>query len=159
MATDRIQAETFDDPCPAGVTDVGVVVADAWQSRGIGAALMCALVTRAQARGVTTLTMDVLPSNGRVLAMIIGHWPDAVIEQTPDSLEIRISLPRPQVRHPHLVQPPAIAGAVGLIGCVRPDAGAQREQARNREHAAIWSNALRILRHGRRSACDVPHRA
>jgi GNAT superfamily N-acetyltransferase len=94
MATDRLQAQTFEDRCPARVTDVGVVVADAWQRRGVGAALMRALVARARARGVPTLAMDVLPSNGRVLAMIIGHWPEAVIGQTADSLEIRIPLPR-----------------------------------------------------------------
>src|SRR5439155_1365870 len=65
--------------CPdaSRVTDVGVVVADAWQRRGVGAALMRALIARAQARGVTALAMDVLPGNRRVLAMILGHWPDA----------------------------------------------------------------------------------
>src|SRR6185436_15625 len=49
---------------------VGHVVADAWQRRGVGAALMRALIARAQARGVTALAMDVLPGNRRVLAMI-----------------------------------------------------------------------------------------
>jgi GNAT superfamily N-acetyltransferase len=60
-------------------TDIGVVVADAWQARGVGSALMRALITGAQARGVTSLTMDVLPANHRVLAMITGHWPAARI--------------------------------------------------------------------------------
>jgi GNAT superfamily N-acetyltransferase len=148
MATDRIQVRTLEDPCPAGVTDVGVVVADAWQRRGVGAALMRALVARAQARGVTTLAMDVLPSNGRVLAMIIGHWPEAVIRQTPDSLDIRIPLPQPRVRHAHMVRPLASVGAVSLLGRVRRDAGAHREHARSHKHPGIWSNALRIIRIG-----------
>ena len=85
-----------------------MVVADGWQRRGVGAALMRALVIRAQARGVTSLAMDVLPGNRQVLAMIIGHWPDAAIARSPDSLEIRIPLPRYQPRrqqHPRR-QPP-----------------------------------------------------
>ena len=74
-------------------TDVGVVVADAWQRRGVGAALMRALVARAQARGVTSLAMDVLPGNRRVLAMILDHWPDAAVGRNPDSIDISIPLP------------------------------------------------------------------
>ncbi len=81
------------DACGTRETDVGVVVADAWQRRGVGAALMRALVTRAQARGVTSLVMDVLPENRRVLAMIIAHWPETVIAHSADSLDFRIPLP------------------------------------------------------------------
>ena len=72
-------------------TDIGVVVADAWQRRGVGAALMRALVARAQARGVMSLAMDVLPGNRRVLAMVLAHWPDAAVGHSPDSLDIRES--------------------------------------------------------------------
>jgi len=85
-----------------GATDIGVVVADAWQRRGVGAALMRALIARAQARGVTSLAMDVLPGNRRVLAMIVGHWPEAVLRRSADGVDIRIPLPsyraRPVVR-------------------------------------------------------------
>ena len=97
------------DPCGTWVTDIGVVVADAWQRRGVGAALMRALVTRAQARGVTSLAMDVLPGNRQVLGMIIGHWPDAAIDHAPDSLDIRIPLPRYQ---PPRAQPRPASGQV-----------------------------------------------
>src|SRR6201986_310857 len=71
--------------CPdaSRVADVGVVVADAWQRRGVGAALMRALIARAQARGVTALAMHVLPGNRRVLAMILGHWPCAAARHPP----------------------------------------------------------------------------
>ena len=102
MATDRTEAEASGDPCGARETSVGIVVADAWQRRGVGAALMRALVTRAQARGVTSLAMDVLPGNRRVLAMIVGHWPEAVIRHSPDSLDIRIPLPRFQLPQPQV---------------------------------------------------------
>jgi GNAT superfamily N-acetyltransferase len=76
-------------------TDVGVVVADAWQRRGVGATLMRALIDRAQARGVTALAMDVLPGNRRVLAMVLAHWPQAAVGRAPDSVDIRIPLARP----------------------------------------------------------------
>jgi len=74
-------------------TDVGVVVADAWQRRGVGAALMRALVDRAQARGVISLAMDVLPGNRRVLAMVLAHWPEAAVKHGPDGVDIRVPLP------------------------------------------------------------------
>ncbi len=88
------------NPCGTQMTDVGVVVADAWQRRGVGAALMRALILRAQARGVTSLAMGVLPANRRVLAMIMGHWPDVTVGHSPDSLDIRIPLPWYQPRRP-----------------------------------------------------------
>ena len=74
-------------------TDVGIVVADAWQRRGVGAALMRGLVARARARGVKSLAMDVLPGNRRVIAMILAHWPDAAVGRNPDSIDISIPLP------------------------------------------------------------------
>jgi GNAT superfamily N-acetyltransferase len=103
-------------------TDVGVVVADAWQRRGVGATLMRALIDRAQARGVTALAMDVLPGNRRVLAMVLAHWPQAAVGRAPDSVDIRIPLPppdpRPRAGHPAvwpLVRPPVppLAAAAG----------------------------------------------
>src|SRR5262249_14747553 len=88
--------------CPEAsrITDVGVVVADAWQRRGIGAALMRALIARAQARGVRALDMAGLPGNRGVLAMILSHWPDAAVGHSPDGLDIHITLPpaRPSPR-------------------------------------------------------------
>jgi ribosomal protein S18 acetylase RimI-like enzyme len=101
MAADR---PAPGDPGAAGgpeqprATDVGVVVADAWQRRGVGATLMRALIDRAQARGVTALAMDVLPGNRRVLAMIVAHWPQAAVGRAPDSVDIRIPLPQPDQR-------------------------------------------------------------
>jgi GNAT superfamily N-acetyltransferase len=91
MAVDRA------DPRGARVTDIGVVVDDAWQGRGVGAALMRAIVTGAQARGVTVLEMDVLDSNRQVLAMVTGHWPAARVERTADGLAIRVRLPQASV--------------------------------------------------------------
>ena len=69
-----------------------MVVADAWQGRGVGAALMRALVRRAQARGVTGVSMDVLPSNRAVLAMITSHWAAARTDRSADSVTVQIQL-------------------------------------------------------------------
>jgi GNAT superfamily N-acetyltransferase len=64
-------------PPGAATTEIGVVVADAWQGRGVGSGLVRALASRARTRGATTLVMEVMAENRRVLAMIAGRWPDA----------------------------------------------------------------------------------
>jgi GNAT superfamily N-acetyltransferase len=64
-------------PPGAAATEIGVVVADGWQGRGVGSGLMRALAARARARGATTLVMEVMAENRRVLTMIAGRWPDA----------------------------------------------------------------------------------
>ncbi len=97
-------------PRGAHACDVGVVVADAWQSRGVGSALMRALITGARARGVTSLIMDVLPGNRRMFAMIAGHWPAARTERSADFVTFRIQLPRQRQQRPR-VQPAALAPA------------------------------------------------
>lgn len=91
MASDRAGAGQ-----PAGplTTDIGVVVADTWQGRGVGSALIRALTGRAQARGVTSIVMDVLHANRRVLAMILRRWPAAGITRYPDCLTLHVRLPR-----------------------------------------------------------------
>jgi ribosomal protein S18 acetylase RimI-like enzyme len=88
-------AMAADRGCPSDsrLTDIGVVVADAWQGQGVGSALVRALITSAQARGVTSVTMDVLPGNHKVLAMIKGHWPEARTGYSRDYGTIRVQLP------------------------------------------------------------------
>jgi GNAT superfamily N-acetyltransferase len=87
MAADRGR------PCDSRLTDIGVVVADAWQGQGVGSALVRALITSAQARGVTSVAMDVLPGNHKVLAMIKDHWPEARTGWSRDYETICIQLP------------------------------------------------------------------
>lgn len=48
-------------------TELGVLVADAWQGRGVGRALVAALVDRAVSRGVGELTASVLPGRAGLL--------------------------------------------------------------------------------------------
>jgi GNAT superfamily N-acetyltransferase len=78
MATDRTG--------PGGIrmTDIGLVVADAWQGQSVGSALLRALLTGAEARGVTSVVMDFLPGNRRVLAMIKSYRPAARAGHSPD---------------------------------------------------------------------------
>ncbi len=55
---------------PAGAVDVGVVVADAEQGRGVGTALFAAAAERAARAGATSLHLDVHPENRRVVASL-----------------------------------------------------------------------------------------
>jgi len=92
IAADRI------GPGGTTITEIGVVVADAWQGRGVGSALVRALISAAQARGAAIVAMEVLPGNRRVLAMIASHWPAASIDRSADSVVVRAQLPRRQER-------------------------------------------------------------
>jgi hypothetical protein len=100
-------------PPPEGpATEIGVVVADAWQGRGVGSALMRALISRAQARGVTSLSMDVLPANQRVLAIVAAHWPGVRTRRSADCVTVQVALPpaplaRTPADHPHADHPHA----------------------------------------------------
>jgi L-amino acid N-acyltransferase YncA len=116
MAADRA------DHCGARKTDIGVVVADTWQGQGVGSALVRALITMAQARGVTSVAMDVLPSNHQVLAMIAGHWPAAHTGHSPSYDTICIQLPHRQQRRPQ-ARParPGTRRAYSTGDQVRPD--------------------------------------
>ena len=103
MAADRA------GPRGARTADVGVVVADAWQGQGVASALMRALTTGARARGVTSLTMDVLPDNHKMLA-IAGHWHAARIKNSADFVTFRSRLPRHRQQRPQ-TQPVTLASA------------------------------------------------
>jgi ribosomal protein S18 acetylase RimI-like enzyme len=83
MAADRTTADGV------RTSDLGLVVADLWQQRGVGSAMLDMLADRARDRGVGELVMDVQPGNDRMLAMIIRRWPDARRELGPYSLTIR----------------------------------------------------------------------
>ena len=106
--------------CGAATTDIGVVVADAWQHRGLGSALVRALVTGAQVRGVTSVTMDVMYGNDRALAMIKGHWPDARPRRARDCYTICVQLADGEQRQPQEpprpgTRQPAFLAAAGRV--------------------------------------------
>ena len=95
MAADRIASDGM------RTVEIGLVVADASQRRGIGSALLRVLLARAFARGAGTVVMEVLPGNKDVLAMIARRWPAACYERTADSVVVRARLapPPPAVAH------------------------------------------------------------
>jgi GNAT superfamily N-acetyltransferase len=115
MAVDRPAEAPAGRPVPppeGPATEIGVVVADAWQGRGVGSALMRALISRAQARGVTSLSMDVLPANQRVLAIVAAHWPGVRTRRSADCVTVQVALPpaplaRTPADHPHADHPHA----------------------------------------------------
>ena len=105
------------------MTDFGVVVTDAWQGQGVGSALVRALITRAQARGVTSVTMDVLPSNHRVLAMIASHWTPWRTDRSADCVTVRVPLPQHQQQQQErsLAAPGAPIGRFPVVSpCTTP---------------------------------------
>ncbi len=67
-------------------TNIGVVIADEWQQRGLGSALLTELVSRAARRDVHALVLDVLPENDPMRRIIRRRWPDAAVERTRDAL-------------------------------------------------------------------------
>ncbi|WP_336217060.1 GNAT family N-acetyltransferase [Nonomuraea sp. LPB2021202275-12-8] len=73
-----------------GVADVeiAVVVADQWQGFGLGPRLIDTLLLRAAVRGATTVGMDVLGENRRVLRMIRRIWPEAEMKVASGSVEV-----------------------------------------------------------------------
>ncbi|HUB38690.1 MAG TPA: GNAT family N-acetyltransferase [Streptosporangiaceae bacterium] len=93
-----------DTAVPGGqASNIGLVVADSWQQRGLGTLLLSTLVGRAARRGVTSLVLDVLPSNDRMLGIIARRWPDAPRERTRDAIVIRPAITRWQATGRHTV--------------------------------------------------------
>lgn len=79
-------------PDGALVSDLGVVVADAWQGQGVGSRLIRTLASRARARGATSVTMDVLAENRPMLSIINGRSQAARQHRTGPYLTIRAPL-------------------------------------------------------------------
>jgi acetyltransferase len=108
-------AMAADRPGPDGgrVCDVGLVVADRWQRQGLGSALFFSLQVRAAARGVSVLSMDVLPENRVVLALISRTWADAAWEFAPDAVTVTAALPAGRSRN---LEPAAVVRTPGGRG-------------------------------------------
>jgi GNAT superfamily N-acetyltransferase len=70
-------------------TNIGLVIGDEWQRRGLGSALLTQLVSRAARRGVRRLVLDVLPENDPMRRILRRRWPDATVERTRDALIFR----------------------------------------------------------------------
>jgi GNAT superfamily N-acetyltransferase len=90
-------------------TNIGLVVGDQWQGRGLGTALLDMLVRRAARRGVRALVLDVLPANDRMRGIIARRWPDAPVERTRDALVIR-----PPIRPADTGYPVTLPTVIGM---------------------------------------------
>jgi GNAT superfamily N-acetyltransferase len=76
----------------SATTDLGLVVADRWQNRGVGSEMVRRLTERAAARGVHAAVMDVLPENRQMLSIIDRHWGRAGYEFSAGSVIVRVPL-------------------------------------------------------------------
>jgi GNAT superfamily N-acetyltransferase len=99
-------AMASDTTSPGGswVTEIGVVVTDARQGQGVGSALIRTLAARARARGITTVTMEVLAENRKMLEIIAHYWPAARHQQSGPYVTVQAGLPQPgrqrRLHHP-----------------------------------------------------------
>ncbi len=81
------------DRSGARVSELGVVVADAWQGKGVGTSLTRALAARARARGAAAIAMDVLAENRVMLAVIARNFPAARRHSCGPYVSVRVPLP------------------------------------------------------------------
>jgi GNAT superfamily N-acetyltransferase len=58
------------EPAEPGVAEMAIAVADAWQRRGVGRALLAAATDWARAHGIATLSASMLWGNAPVLALV-----------------------------------------------------------------------------------------
>jgi len=72
--------------------EVAVVVADAWQRRGVGRHLLDELSALAAARGYDELVCTILVENHAALALVRSHAPGATMSRVDNVLEVRIPL-------------------------------------------------------------------
>jgi RimJ/RimL family protein N-acetyltransferase len=80
---------------PDGRTaELGVVVADEWQGRGIGPRLVRALLQAGPPATAGELELLVLAWNTRARRMIKGLWPDAVAEREGELIHYRVRTAR-----------------------------------------------------------------
>jgi GNAT superfamily N-acetyltransferase len=66
--------------------ELGVVVTDAWQGRGVGRWLIRAALAEAVVAGAIAVRLDVHVENGRVIGMLRRSMPDAVVMREAEML-------------------------------------------------------------------------
>jgi acetyltransferase len=74
------------------LAELAIVVADDWQRRGVGRALLEALRPRAMATGVSRLTMSMLSDNAAMLGLARELSPLTVVDSHDDELELVVDL-------------------------------------------------------------------
>jgi protein lysine acetyltransferase len=81
--------------------EVAVTVADDYQGRGLGTALLGLLADRARAEGIRRFTALMLASNREMLELVEDLGPARTVEQAAGTVELEITLP-PHGTGPHL---------------------------------------------------------
>ncbi len=71
---------------PDGGAELGVLVADAWQGGGLGAAMVEHLVQRAADRGTEEVSATVLSERAGLLQALARRWPTVTLARTADGL-------------------------------------------------------------------------
>lgn len=84
-----------------GVAECAIVVADDWQGRGLGSALLDRLVERAREEGVQRFTALVLAQNAEAIRLL-ERLGDVVQRTTGPQIELDIELPEPAQTSPQL---------------------------------------------------------
>ena len=75
------------------LAEVAVAVADSWQGRGVGTALLGRLAERARAEGVGRFTAEVLAENRPMLELIDAIGEAHVVDRDQGSVAIEVDLP------------------------------------------------------------------
>lgn len=72
--------------------DIGVILTDAWQGRGLGGHMLCQLASEARQRGITTFNADILWENRRMLRLARRLFPTMRIDCSLGSCSLTIDL-------------------------------------------------------------------
>ncbi len=76
------------------VAEAAVTVADDWQGRGLGTALLGLLADRARVEGITRFTALILATNREMLDVFEGLGPVRILKLGSGTAELEITLPR-----------------------------------------------------------------
>lgn len=104
--------------------EVAIVVADAWQRRGVGTALLTALAARATDAGITDLLADTLPENAAIVRLLerVGVVYDRTVDDGVATVRLRLvpgtSGRSPESRGPSALQSRDPAGLHCVTGGV-----------------------------------------
>jgi GNAT superfamily N-acetyltransferase len=116
--------------------DIGVLIEDAWQRRGVGTALLSALVRRVRERGSRFLRADVLDDNRFVIRALslLGSAKTAVAAGSYTTVvDLAVSAPRCQALLRAPVLPPSYPSDGGVRSGEEPrDGSCQRSEVGKR---------------------------
>lgn len=108
---DIVATARYDVDPTSGLADIGLVVLDAWQSKGIGTLLLARMAEIARARGLAGLSADVLSDNKVMLQLFQKSGLDVKLELRGGSYAITARFGRDELR--------AGAGAVGFAEAMK----------------------------------------